>query len=146
VTLYRAHYVPVTQSSPVAPNPPGWYADALIPFKHPETGQPLGGRFPAAPFPVNAGQNQPVWVEVFVPPATPPGTYTGAVTVTASGLAPTTVPLTLTVWNFTLPNSSSVRSAFGEFWNVWRDPRRHHRCGGSRHARWDRRDGLHVVE
>ena len=120
VTLYRAHYVPVTQSSPASPYAPGWHADALIPFKHPETGQPLGGRFQAAPFTVSAGQNQPVWVEVFVPSGTPPGTYTGAVTVTASGVASTTVPLTLTVWNFTLPTSSSVRSAFGEFWEIWR--------------------------
>ena len=87
ITLYRAHYVPVVQSSPGAHSPPGSWPDALIPFKHPDTGQPLGGRFPAAPFPVPAGQNQPVWVEVFVPPGPPPGTYTGAVTLTASGVA-----------------------------------------------------------
>ena len=119
VTLYRAHYVTVTQSSPASPYPPGRYADALIPFKHPETGQPLGGRFPAAPFTVSAGQNQPVWVEVFVPTGRPPGTYTGTVTVTATRrLRPTVVPITLTVWNFTLPTISSYGATFGELWDV----------------------------
>ena len=119
VTLYRAHYVTVTQSSPASPYPPGRYADALIPFTHPETGQPLGGRFPAAPFPVSAGQNQPIWVEVYVPTTASPGTYTGTVTVTASGASATVVPITLTVWNFTLPRVSSYRSVFGELWNAW---------------------------
>jgi hypothetical protein len=119
VTLYRAHYVTVTQSSPSSPYAPGSYADALIPFTHPETGQPLGGRFPAAPFPVSAGRNQPVWVEVFVPAGTPAGTYSGTVTFTATGVQPTVVPVTLTVWNFTLSASSSLKSAFGEFWEFW---------------------------
>ena len=118
VTLYRAHYVTVTQSSPASPYPPGRYADALIPFTHPETGQPLGGRFPAAPFPVSAGQNQPIWVEVYVPTTASPGTYTGTVTVTASGASATVVPITLTVWNFTLPRVSSYRSVFGELWDA----------------------------
>ena len=119
VTLFRAHYIQVVQSSPGSPYPPGWWPDALIPFKHPETGQPLGGRFPAAPFPVSAGQNQPVWVEVYVPPGTPAGTYTGAVTLTAGGLSSTVIPVTLTVWNFTLPTRASAASAFGELWNFW---------------------------
>jgi hypothetical protein len=120
VTLYRAHYVTVTQSSPQSPYPPGSYADALIPFTHPETGQALGGRFPAAPFPVSAGRNQPVWVDVFVPASTPAGTYTGTVTVTASGVQSTVIPVTLTVWNFTLPVASSMKSTFGDLWEFWR--------------------------
>jgi hypothetical protein len=120
ITLYRAHYVTVTTSTPSSPYPPGSYADALIPFTHPDTGRPLRGRFPAAPFPVSPEQNQPVWVEVYVPPDTPAGTYTGTVTVSASGVEPTVVPVTLTVWGFTLPEASSLRSAFGELWGVGR--------------------------
>jgi hypothetical protein len=119
ITLYRAHYVQVVQASPGSPYPPGWWPDALIPFKHPETGQPLGGRFPAAPFPVSAGQNQPVWVEGYVPTGTPAGTYTGEVTLTAANGHTTVVPVTLTVWNFTLPKNSSVRTAFGHLWYFW---------------------------
>jgi hypothetical protein len=118
--LYRAQYVTVNTSSPSSPYPPGAYADALIPFTHPETGQPLGGRFVAAPFPVSAGRNQPVWVEVYVPANAPAGTYTGTVTVSASGVASTVVPVTLTVWNFTLPGGASLKTAFGELWDWWK--------------------------
>jgi hypothetical protein len=121
IKLYRAHYVTVTTPTPSSPYPPGGaYADALIPFTHPETGQPLGGRFPAAPFPVSAGRNQPVWVDVYVPAGTPAGTYTGTVTVSASGVGSTTVPVTLTVWNFTLPTAATIKTAFGELWDWWK--------------------------
>ncbi len=113
VRLYREHYVRVTTSTGGSPYPPGWWPDALIPFVHPETGQPLGGRFQAAPFTVNAGQNQPVWVEVQVSQNAPAGTYQGQLTVSASGFAPFTVPVTLTVWNFTLPTRPSLESSFG---------------------------------
>ena len=118
LTLYREHYIQVTTPSPNSPYPAGWWPDALIPFVNPETGQPLGGRFPAAPFPVPAGQNQPVWVEVFVPKGTPAGTYQGQLTVTADGATSTVVPLTLTVWNFTLPSRPSLRSTFGDISNL----------------------------
>jgi hypothetical protein len=120
IKLYRAQYVTVGTSSPSSPYPPGAYADALIPFTHPETGQALGGRFPAAPFPVSAGRNQPVWVDVYVPSGTPAGTYTGTVTVSASGVGSTTIPVTLTVWNFTLPTASTILSSFGELWDWWK--------------------------
>lgn len=121
IALYREHYIQVTTPSPDSPYSPGWWPDALIPFVHPETGQSLsGGRFPAAPFPVSAGQNQPVWVEVFIPEGTPAGTYQGQLTVTANGYEPTVVPLTVTVRNFTLPARSSLRSTFGDIRDLTR--------------------------
>ena len=110
VRLYREHYVLVTQSTAGSPYPPGWWPDALIPFVNPDTGQPLGGRFQAAPFTVSAGRNQPIWVEVQVSPTAPAGTYQGQLTVTADGYAAFAVPVTLTVWNFTLPNRPSLQS------------------------------------
>jgi hypothetical protein len=115
LTLYREHYIQVTTPSPGSPYSPGWWPDALIPFVNPETGQPLSGRFPAAPFPVPAGQNQPVWVDVLVPTGTPAGTYQGRLTVTADGYAAINVPLMLTVWNVTLPVTPSFQSDFGGF-------------------------------
>ena len=114
VALYREHSIQVTTPSSGSPYPPGWWPDALIPFVNPETGQPLGGRFPAAPFPVPAGQNQPIWVEVFVPKGTPAGTYQGQLTVTADDAHPAVIPVTLTVWNFTLPTRASLHSSFGD--------------------------------
>src|SRR6185295_14620194 len=38
----------------------------------------------------------------------------------ASGVQSTVVPVTLTVWNFTLPVASSLKSAFGELWDWWK--------------------------
>ncbi len=113
VRLYREHYIHVTSPSPQSPYAPGWWPDPLIPFVHPTTGQPLGGRFPSAPFPVSSGQNQPIWVEVHVAPNAPAGTYEGALTVTADGHASVRVPVTLTVWNITLPTRPSLQTWFG---------------------------------
>jgi Family of unknown function (DUF6067) len=82
--------------------------DPLIPFVDPYTGQPAG-----APFTVTASTNQPVWLDVYIPAAAVPGVYTGTVTVTANGQTPVNVPLTLTVWNLTLPDMSAVTTYFG---------------------------------
>jgi hypothetical protein len=66
---------------------------------------------------VSAGQNQPYWIDIFVPRGatnSPPGTYTGNVSVTADqGSA--TVPVTLTVWNFELP----LQPSEGSLWSLW---------------------------
>jgi CARDB protein/glycosyl hydrolase family 123/F5/8 type C domain-containing protein len=114
VKLYREHYVRVASSTGSSPYPPGWWPDALIPFVNPTTGLALsGGRFPGAPFSVSAGQNQPIWVEVYVSKTAPAGTYQGNLTVTANGYGPQNVPVTLTVWNFTMPNRPSLETMFG---------------------------------
>src|SRR5574341_798393 len=116
IALYRAHYIPVRAPSAfqtwVSPNPPGEWADALIPSTVP------GRTYPSFPFSVPAGHNQPVWVEVYVPKGTPAGTYTGTVTVTASGVTPVTLPLTLTVWGFTLPDRPALASEFA-IYDTW---------------------------
>jgi hypothetical protein len=113
IVLYREHYVQVTTSSPGSPYPPGYWPDALIPFLNPETGQPLsGGRFPAAPFDVPMGTNQPIYVEVYVPAGMAPGVYTGSVALTAAGYSSTAIPVTLQVRNFSLPQRASLRSNF----------------------------------
>ena len=97
---------PAPGSSPTHdPNVP----DPLIPFFDPYT----PGRAVGAPFAVAAGRNQPVWLDVYIPPNAAPGVYTGALTVTASQMPPATVPVTLTVWNLTLPDMDSVTTYFG---------------------------------
>src|SRR5581483_4504565 len=66
---------------------------------------------------VSAGQNQPYWIDISVPrgaSASPPGTYTGTITIT-SNQGDTTVPVTLTVWNFELPLQPSELS----LWTLW---------------------------
>src|SRR5437660_986448 len=116
-TLYREYYVRVDQSSPDrgGPNRPrsaGWFTDALIPFVDPRTGNPpLGAMYTAAPFDVTASHNQPVWIDVFVPPGTVPGEYNGTASV-SSDQGAVIVPVKLTVWNFTLPLKPSMKSVF----------------------------------
>jgi hypothetical protein len=67
----------------------------------------------AFPFTVQGGRNQPMWVEIFIPPAANPGEYTGSACISISGTAPFFVPIHLVVWNFTLPSTSTLKSSFG---------------------------------
>lgn len=116
LTFYREHYVEVTKPSSKSKEGAGWYPDALIPFVNPSDGQPLrNARFAGAPFDVEANANQPVWVDVFVPKEAAPGIYSGAIQVTAQNEKAITVPVRLTVWNFTLPDAPAQRSNFGGF-------------------------------
>lgn len=61
---------------------------------------------------VPAGQTQAIWGEVLVPGNAPAGTFTGSVTVRFNE-GTQTVPVTLTVYGFSLPAVSSLKSAFG---------------------------------
>ena len=116
-TLYREKYVHVSSSSPNwggsnKPLGPGWYADGLIPFTDPETGKRLSGAtLTAAPFDVKAGDNQPIWVDLLVPKTATAGQYSGAYTVT-SDQGSFSGQISLTVWNFSLPTTPSLKSAF----------------------------------
>src|SRR5439155_20663081 len=49
----------------------------------------------AFPFDVPAGEVRAIWVELFVPPGTAAGMYTGGVTVHAAGAADVSVPVHL---------------------------------------------------
>ena len=123
ITLYREHYLYVTRGSKVRPGDtnsplgPGWYPDGLIPFVDPATGQDLQGALDAVPFTLPAGENQPIWVDIFTPGTTIPGTYTGTATITSNeGTA--TVQIILYVWNFSLPKTRSLKgytNTFGQY-------------------------------
>jgi len=119
LALYREHYVEVTSSSPASPNgpePAGWFPDALIPFKDPYTGTNLvAAVYDAAPFDVAEEENQPVWIEAYVPTATASGVYSGTITISADNEADVTIPLVLDVWNFTLPERATQKSLMGVY-------------------------------
>jgi len=125
VTLYREYYITVvgTASYGGGSNPPlgsGTYPEPLIPFNDPETGSPLcatSAALKACNATVAAGQNQPYWIDISVPHGaanTPPGTYTGSIAIT-SDQGSATIPVTLTVWNFGLPEQPSELS----LWTLW---------------------------
>ncbi|HEY4720903.1 MAG TPA: glycoside hydrolase domain-containing protein, partial [Anaerolineae bacterium] len=80
-----------------------------IPFVDPYT---TTVRSVGAPFNVAANHNQPVWIDFNIPESTTSGTYSGIITVTASGVSNIIIPVTLTVWNFVLPDMRSVTTHF----------------------------------
>ena len=77
--------------------PGGLYPDPLFPF---------------GPFTVPAGQNGAVWGEVFTPPETVPGKYSGTVTVTRTPGDEVTLPIHITVYSATLPVERSLATPF----------------------------------
>jgi hypothetical protein len=115
ITLYREHYIEVKKLSPRSKGSLGWYPDALIPFLDPSTGKPpVRARFAAAPFDIAPHSNQPLWVDVRTPRDAAPGEYTGTLTISAAGTRPYKVPIKLTVWDFTIPETPSMRTHFGD--------------------------------
>ncbi len=65
------------------------------------------------PFDLPANETHGFWVDLYVPAETPPGEYRGVYRVTAEGGKSLDVPVTLTVWNFTLPPTPTLVTAFG---------------------------------
>jgi hypothetical protein len=117
-TLYREHYVYAhaverdyyKRETFLATNVPqgaGWYADALIPFGVDEA----DARFQAQPFNVASFQNQPIWLDVYVPEGAQAGLYTSHYTV-SSDQGEVIGEVRLAVWDFTLPKSLSLSSSF----------------------------------
>jgi hypothetical protein len=93
---------------------PGWYPDALIPFKHPVTGKPLrGARFTAVPFDLPANQTHGFRIDLFVPPDARPGIYHGTYRITGEQGHAVDIPVELTVWDFQLPEVPTLVTAFG---------------------------------
>ena len=117
ITLYREHYVYVPGASPEEGTENsslgvGLYADGLIPFANPDTGEDLtGAELDAVPFNLQTGENQPIWVDIFVPRDASPGVYKGTYTVT-SDRGQRQGKISLKVWDFELPLKPSLHSAF----------------------------------
>jgi hypothetical protein len=117
ITFYREHYIYVAAGSKESPARdrlpvPGWYPDALIPFRDPMTQQPIqDAELRGAPFDLAPGKNQPVWVDVCISRDAVPGAYHGELIV-ASDQGIARLPMQVHVWNFELPLRPSLQSAF----------------------------------
>lgn len=112
VTIYREAYYDVVRASDTE-GAPGPWPDALIPTVDPWRHEPRR----AFPISVPAGENRVAWVDVLVPTAAAAGTYQGVLSVswTASHV---TIPVRLTVLNWTMPSTSSLVTAFGMDWDT----------------------------
>jgi uncharacterized protein (TIGR03382 family) len=112
VKLFRAELIDVRTPSALD-GATGRWPDALVP----DVDDVVGEKRNAFPFDVSAGESRAIWVEVFVPPGSKPGTYTGEVKVTsAEGEA--RIPVQLQVWDFDLPATSSLKTHFGLSYGV----------------------------
>ena len=110
VTLYREAIINVTRQSG-GDGATGQWPDALVPDVDPIAGEKRN----AFPFNVAAGQSIAVFVDIHAPAGTPAGTYTGVVHVT--GGVTIDVPVKLTVWDFAVPSTSTLKTAYGLAWN-----------------------------
>lgn len=120
ITLYREHYIKLDRPSYSgwSANPTrgrGWYADGLIPFNHPDTGEDLqNAELDAVPFNLPSKTNQPIWVDIQIPRSAMPGKYQGKFTVESDrGISEGQIELT--VWDFELPVEPSLDS----FFDIW---------------------------
>jgi hypothetical protein len=87
----------------------GLFPDPLVPFTDPFVGE-ARNRTTAVP----GAQSRGFWVDFFAPAGAPAGVFSGgAVTVTAAGLPPLVLPFSVTVFNFTLPQTAPFATAFG---------------------------------
>jgi hypothetical protein len=108
ITVYFEEFLNLTRPSSLTGGTGEW-PDPLVP----RIDRYANEKRNAFPFKLVDGRTQPIWIDVFVPPATAPGLYRGEVTVTAGDKKDVTVPIELEVWNFELPSTSSMPTAFG---------------------------------
>ena len=97
ISIRMAAYVEVTKPTDYY-GKTGWYPDPLPLFEEPIT--------------VGTGSNQPFWITVKVPAEASAGICKGAIDLSADQWQ-MRIPITLEIWNFTLPEKPSVRSSFG---------------------------------
>ena len=133
-TFYTVERIQVRLSSPRTNMPPGLYADPLVPFIDPVSGKPVepykrarieGGRWGdpmiesgaiiyPLPIEVADGHTQIIWIDVYVPKTAIAGEYKGKLTFTCGKISEE-IPVTLTVWDFTIPDGPTHRNSFGGF-------------------------------
>jgi hypothetical protein len=108
ISIYLERFMDLPKPSSIEGTAGEW-PDPLIP----RVDRYIGEKRNAFPFKLQDKRNQPAWIEVYVPPSTRPGTYRGNVTVWIKEKRDTTIPVTLDVWNFALPPTSSLPNSFG---------------------------------
>ena len=110
VVLYREALINVARPSG-GDGATGFWPDALVPDVDPIVGEKRN----AFPFDVPAGESRAVYVDVHVPASAPAGTYAGTIAITGGITA--RVPVTLNVWDFSIPSTATLQSAFAMDWN-----------------------------
>lgn len=142
VTMYRAENVHVRTSTPRATIAPGLIPDPLLPFVNPISGDSIkgfrridtpdgrrfeGAKYSACPINLFPGQHCTIWIELYLPKELEAGAYQGTVQVSAKGNIAASIPVSVKIWDFALPDVASHRTHLGEFsliskiWGIDRD-------------------------
>jgi len=98
VTVSLVGHVDVADDPPYKVSYHGWYPDPLLDFQK--------------QCDVKDGDHVAFWIDVATAADTPPGRYTGTITVTAEDAHPVELRLDVTVWDFELPKLTHLRNAF----------------------------------
>ena len=88
---------------------PGLTPDPLVPARDAYFHEPRN----AFPVTVPPNETRSAWIDVFVPPGTPSGYYLATVTVNDGARVLAKIPARLKVWDFELPSTATLKSAFG---------------------------------
>ncbi|MCX6907079.1 MAG: DUF4091 domain-containing protein [Verrucomicrobia bacterium] len=116
--LYRQHqlYLETGTTAGTGQNTefkPDWFPDPLIPLQAPLPVKKLeDARFRAVPFDLPANETHGFWVDLFAPASAAPGEYRGSYRLDIEGGKTFEIPVSLTVWNFTLPATATLVTAF----------------------------------
>jgi hypothetical protein len=119
LTLYREHYVKIASPSPRAKSKAGMYPDALVPFVNPYTDERIvSAKYLASGQDVKAGQNQGYWIDISADRDTTAGVYKNEITVFSGNKSIAVIPVTVTVWDFALPENHKLKAYFSSMRDV----------------------------
>jgi hypothetical protein len=130
MSIRRVEFVPIKKSSYITPAKfLGEIGDPLVPIFEAERRKPSGTgaanssepgglrrsatNSEVSRLPLRQRSTTALWVTVSVAPGTPAGVYSGAVTLRLAGTDPVSIPFSLEVYDFELPEYSSFRSNLG---------------------------------
>jgi len=108
IKIFREAYINITTPSNLE-GTQGLWPDALIPDKDVYFNE-IRSAFPVV---LPGGQNQAFWVDVFIPQNANSGLYTGSLSITIKGHPQIEIPISLTVWAFSVPSTSTLATSFG---------------------------------
>lgn len=108
VTIYFEKYLNLTRPSSITGGTGEW-PDPLIP----RIDRYANEKRNAFPFKLLNGRTQGIWIDIFIPPSSPAGSYRGEVHVTVGSKTRIVVPIELEVWNFELPSTATLATSFG---------------------------------
>ena len=113
VSVRRVEYVPIKKSSYITPAKfLGEIGDPLVPvFERSRTRESSDSE--VSRLLLRHGSTTALWFTVSVAPGTRPGMYSGEVTLRLAGADSVSLPLSLEVYDFELPEYSTIRSNLG---------------------------------